>query len=73
MIAFLGGWLLSLLILDYLSGKFPIIVHSILVELRITPFIFFAGLGLAVLFGWLGVMLSTLKETRAGVHSMMER
>ncbi len=72
-IAFLGGWLLSLLILDYLSGKFPIIVHSILVELRITPFIFFAGLGLAVLFGWLGVMLSTLKETRAGVHSMMER
>lgn len=72
-VAFLGSWLCSILILNYLSGKFPIIARSILLEVKITPAIFFTGLVLTILFGWIGVSLPMIRITKANVHSTIAR
>ena len=72
-VAFLGSWLCSIVILKYISGRFPIIAHSILLEVKITPAIFLIGLVLTIFFGWVGVTLPMIRITKNNVHSTMAR
>ena len=72
-VAFLGSWLCSIVILKYLSDRFPIIAHSILLEVKITPAIFLIGLVLTIFFGWVGVTLPMIRITKNNVHSTMAR
>ncbi len=71
--AFITSWILSILILKYLSNVYPIVVHAILLEVNITPGMFLIGMLLALLFGWIGVVLPMIRVTNTEVHTMMAR
>jgi ABC-type antimicrobial peptide transport system permease subunit len=71
--AFTASWILATLILKYLSDVYPIVVHAILLEVKITPGMFLIGILLALFFGWAGVILPMIRVTNTEVHTMMAR
>jgi len=71
--AFIGSWIISIFVLMFLSSEYPIVVHAILLEVKITPGIFFLGILLALVFGWVGVLLPMIKVSKTEVHTMMAR
>ncbi len=71
--AFFASWGISILILKYLSGVHPIVVHAILLEVTITPEIFFVGFILALVFSWVGILLPMIRVSNTEVHTMMAR
>lgn len=71
--AFLASWIISIIILKFLSRVYPIVVHAIILEVKITPGIFFLGMLLALVFGWVGVLLPMIKVSNSEVHTMMAR
>ena len=70
-IAFFLSWLLSIVLLNYISNRIPLVAHAILLDVSISPFILIAGLFLALLYGWIGVLMPMLRVTNSNVHSMM--
>jgi hypothetical protein len=64
---------MATLILKYLSDVYPIVVHAILLEVKITPGMFLIGILLALFFGWAGVILPMIRVTNTEVHTMMAR
>ncbi|HNR03041.1 MAG TPA: ABC transporter permease [Anaerolineaceae bacterium] len=71
LIAFFLGWLLSAVLLNFISSRIPLVAHAILLDVTISPLIIFAGLVLALLFGWIGVLMPMLRVTNSNVHSIM--
>jgi len=71
--AFIGSWIISIFVLMFLSSEYPIVVHAILLEVKITPGIFFLGILLALVFGWVGVLLPMIKVSKTEIHTMMAR
>ncbi len=72
-IAFSFSWIISTIILNTISVKYPIVVRTILLDVNITPGIFLLGLLLALIFGWAGVLLPMIRVSNAEVHTMMAR
>lgn len=72
MMAYLLSWGLSVLILQRISSKFPLIANAILLDVVITPRILLLGLLLATAFGLVGVLLPTLRLSRSNIHSNLE-
>ena len=72
-IALLGSWGLSNLLLDHIQKTTPLIVRAAMIDVVINGNIFMIGIFLAFLFGGIGIWIPTLSLNRSSVYNAIRQ